>query len=336
MITLNDFSFLIVTQAKDLHRLKLAYDSIRMYYPKVEIVIVYENQQNIKLNKEDQNLIEVYTDHRVYVSIGYNLALKHATKKCFVFFHDDTFLSDRFLENIIPHLTEKQFCNFTTVEPPLYDNVDKIERPIKDFGRDPKKFDLQLFNKFCKDHINKLTKTTLESPLGGFFMAGYKSSMQSVGGFDEYFQPYFYEDSDLIIRLHQAGYNFIQVLNSIVYHMGSLTSRGTQESIDSSNITSKLFIKKWKVPWEIIRDYTLLNKITYKKTSFKIKADNLEGNLKSFIELISDDQSNITISFDANKLTNEDLHNLQTLPYIFLSIDEPGDYELKNIKVKYE
>lgn len=336
MLTLNDFSFLIVTQAKDTDRLLGAYNSIRYFYPNNEIVIVYENTKDNKLNPEDNNLIEVYTDKRVYVSVGYNIALKHCTKKCFVFFHDDTFLGPNFLENIIPHITEKQFCNFTTVEPPIYNDPDTVQKPIKNFGRSMKEFDFEEFCKFCNDHVNKLTTTTVDSPFGGFFMVGYKESIDSVGGFDEYFQPYFYEDSDLMIRLYQAGYNFIHVLNSLVYHMGSLTSRGTEESTQSSITTSRLFLKKWKAPWEIIREYTLLNKIPYKEVSFKIQAENLQGNLKSFIELISDDKSNITISFDANTLSNEDLNNLQTLPYILQSIDEPGNYELINIKVKYE
>lgn len=337
MLTLNDFSFLIVTQAKDMDRLRLAYDSIRSNYPDVEIVVVYENQSNInRLNNQDTNLVELYTNHRVYVSVGYNLALKNASRKCFILFHDDTFLASGFLENIIPNLTEKQFCNFTTVEPPLYNDPDTLQKPIKDFGRDPRTFDLNKFNDFCAEHVKKLSQTVIDSPLGGFFMVGYKSSMESVGGFDEYFQPYFYEDSDLIIRLHQSGYKFVHVLNSIVYHMGSLTSRGTQESVDSSKTTSKLFIKKWKAPWELIREYTLINGIEYKKIQFEITSINCRPELQEYIDLISDPDSNIKISFDGNKLTNEDYMYLQTLPYILQSIEDEGDYQIGNLNVKYK
>ena len=336
MTTLNDFSFLIVTLAKDIDRLYLAYKSIRSTYPDNEIVIVYDNINDIQINKEDKNLIEIYTDKRVYVSGGYNLALKHSTKKCFVLFHDDTFLAKGFLENIVPHISEKTFCNFSTVEPPIYNDPNTLQKPIKDFGRDPKTFDLYKFNEFCEEHIKKLTTQTTESPFGGFFMAGYKSSMESVGGFDEYFQPYFYEDSDLMIRLHQAGYNFIHVFGSLVYHMGSLTSRAGQEGIDASVITRNLFIKKWKTPFEYIKHYTLSNRIPYKKIPVEILCTNCSPQLLEYINLINEPGSDIKIFFDENKLTQQDFEYLQTLPYILQSIEESGNYEIGSLKIKYK
>jgi len=336
MITLNDFSFLIVTLAKDVDRLHLAYESIRVAYPDNEIVIVYDNRNDIQLNKEDKNLIEVYTEKRVYVSERYNLALKKSTKKCFVLFHDDTFLAKKFIENIIPHISKKTFCNFSTVEPPIYNDPNTLQKPIRDFGRDPKIFDLNKFNEFCEDHIKKLPQLTTESPFGGFFMAGYKSSMESVGGFDEYFQPYFYEDSDLMIRLHQAGYNFIHVFGSLVYHMGSLTSRGTQEGEDASITTRNLFIKKWKVPFEYIKHYTLSNGIPYKKIPVEIFPSNCTPELQEYLNLISEPGSDIKIFFDADKLNKQDFEYLQTLPYILQSIEEPGEYEIESLKIKYK
>lgn len=334
MITLNDFSFLMVTQVNDLNRVHGVYNSIRSLYSESEIVIVYDNKPGVSLNVQDNNLLEISTDKRVYVSGGYNLALKNSTRKCFVFIHDDTYIAKNFLENIIPHITENQFCNFTTVEPPLYNDPDSVTKPIKDFGRDSKTFNIENFNQFCKNHIANLKTMVIESPFGGFFMSGYKSSIDSVGGFDEYFKPYFYEDADLMIRLHQAGYRFVQVLNSLVYHMGSLTSRANQEGVDAHNITANLFLKKWKVPFECIKQYTMLGGISYKKIPFKIEAENLQGSLKSFIDLISDDESDIIVSFDQNKLTNEDFNYIQTLPYLLQSIDGAGSYELGQLKIK--
>jgi GT2 family glycosyltransferase len=336
MITLNDFSFLIVTQAKDMNRLLGAYQSIRFNYPDNEIVIVYENNSDIKIDPKDSNLVEVYTNKRVYVSGGYNLALKNCSKKCFVFFHDDTFLAKNFLENIIPHISETQFCNFTTVEPPLYNDPNTFQKPIMNFGRSMDVFNIDKFNEFCEDHVKKIPSSTIDSPFGGFFMAGYKSSIDSVGGFDEYFQPYFYEDGDLMIRLHQAGYKFIHVLNSLVYHMGSLTSRSGQEGIDSSKTTAGLYIKKWKTTWEYMRQYTLANGIPYKRIPVEIKGENCTPQLQEFIKLINEPGSDISVQFDMRSLQNQDFEYLQTLPYILQSIEEKGEYELGNLKIKYK
>lgn len=336
MLTLTDFSFLMVTQAKDEPRLLGVYESIRSLYPTNEIVIVYENRNDIKLNPSDQNLKEIYTDQRVYVGVGYNLARKHSTKKCFVFIHDDTFLARNFLENMIPHISETQFCNFTTVEPPLYNDPDTPQKPIRDFTRSIKTFDLEQFRSFCDQHVQKLVELTTPSPYGGFFMAGYNSSMDQVGGFDEYFQPYFYEDADLMIRMHQHGFTFVQVLTSLVYHMGSLTSRGTAESSEASQITSQLFVKKWKTPWEFMRHYTLTNGIEYKRIPVEILSRSGHAQLDAFIELINEPTSDIQISFDRTKLNQQDVEYLQTLPYVLQSIEEDGQYELGSLVVNYK
>lgn len=335
MLTLTDFSFLLVTQATDLIRLLGVYNSIRSNYPENEIVIVYENRSDVKLNTADKNLIEVYTDKRVYVSEGYNLTLKNSTKRCFAFVHDDTYVAKNFLENILPNVNEKQFCNFTTVEPPMYNNVDELRRPIKDFGRDPRAFNLKDFNRFCEEHCKKLETTVLDSPFGGFFMAGYKSSVMSVGGFDEYFKPYFHEDGDLMMRLHQAGYKFVQALNSLVYHMGSLTSRGTDESVVAHNTTRDLFLKKWKVPFEYIKQYTMAGGIPYKKIPVEIECENCSRDLINFVSLISEPGSEVKVRVDQSKMNKEDFEYIQTLPYVLQSIEEPGNYELGNLKINY-
>lgn len=336
MITLNDFSFLIVTRYNDEKRLAGVYNSIRRLYPTNEIVIVYDNITAPKLNPTDENLIEVFSSKRVYVSAGYNLALQHSTKKCFVFIHDDTFIAKNFLENIIPHISERQFCNFTTVEPPIYNDPDTLLKPIKDFGRDMGRFDINSFDTFCDLHMKKIQEPIVESPFGGFFMAGFKESISIVGGFDEYFQPYFYEDADLMLRLHQAGFRFVQVLNSLVYHMGSLTSRGTAESDESMRKTATLFVKKWKTVWDYARHYTLANGIEYKRIPVEIRATNCHPQLQELISFINEFDSDMVVSFDGNKLTQQDFEYLQTLPYVLQSVDEDGQYQLGNLTVNYK
>jgi GT2 family glycosyltransferase len=335
MLTLNDFSLLLVTPGKDINRLRAVYTTIRNLYPTNEIVIVYDNNLIATLDVVDENLIEVHTDKRVYVSGGYNLALTHATRKCFVILHDDTFPAENFLENIIPHVTETQFCNFTTVEPPLYNDPDTLMKPIKDFGRSVELFNWNEFNTYTQLHINKLTDVVVPSPFGGFFMAGYINSLNQIGKFDEQFQPYFYEDADLILRMHMSGYNFVHSLNSIVYHMGSLTSRASNESNVAMQTTSNIFLSKWKCPWEYIRKYTLEHLIEYKKISFEIQARNCPIDMQNYFKLISDTGSNIKISIDGEKLNQNDVEYLQTLPYVLSSLEEYGTYEIGNLTVHY-
>ena len=334
MITLNDFSFLIVTAANDRNRLISAYDSIRIQYPTNEIIIVYDNQDCIGINSNDVNLIEIGTIERVYVSKGYNLALQYCTKKCFVFLHDDTFIGPNFLENIIPHISEKQFCNFTTVEPPLYNEPSTLKKPIHNFGRSVDTFNISEFHNFCNNHISQLNNSTDNSPYGGFFIAGYKTSIDSVNGFDESFQPYFFEDSDLMLRLHLAGYTFIHILDSIVYHMGSLTSRTSSDSATAQEITGNIFIKKWKVPYEYIKQYTIDNNIPYKNIPYTINAINYNTDIKHILDLFSTENSSIIIYVDCNLITEQDFIYIQTLPYLLQSIQETGEYKIGCLNIQ--
>ena len=337
MITLNDFSFLIVTRNNNPQRLYGVYKSIRDLYKSNEIVIIYDDVVSESLAKDitDPNLQEIYTLERVYVSGGYNLAVKHCSNKCFVFLHDDTIVAPGFLENLLPHISEKQFCNFTTIEPPLYNNVDSITRPIRDFGRDIDSFNSDAFYEFCESHMINLKETTAASPFGGFFMAGHKSSFESVGGFDEYFKPYFYEDSDLMTRLHIEGYRFIQVLNSLVYHMGSLTSRATEEGQISQSITAKLFLKKWKTSYPMIQRYTMLGGIEYKSIPVEIICKNASLELFEYLDLLSQPDSSVKVEIDATRLNQQDFEYLESLPYVLQSLDGEGTYELSNLKIKY-
>lgn len=335
MITSNDFSFLITTAGNSRERLIAAYQSIRLQYPHNEVVIVYDNVPSCQINNEDANLKEIATNERVYVSKGYNTALRECTSKCFVFVHDDTFIAPMFLENMIPHIGKKQFCNFATVEPPIYGEQSTPSKPIKDFGRSVDSFVLDDFIKFATEHISTLESTHTESPFGGFFMAGMVESILSVGGFDESFQPYFHEDADLMVRLHLAGFTFTQAFNSLVYHMGSLTSRVDGESNIAHIATHKIFLNKWKVEFEYFKNYTMLQGIPYEKVPVKLLYTNCTKQLEEYLDLISE-ESSIQVLVDGSKLTQEEVGYLQSLSYIIKSIGEPGTYQVGSLQIEYK
>jgi len=335
MITLNDISILIVTAAKSISRLKSVYNHVRHQYPNNEIVIVYDNVNENILKVDDPNLIQIPTNTRVYVSIGYNLAIKNSTKPGFVFLHDDTYTAPDFLENLIPHIQKNTFANFIQIEPPKFHSESTLIKPIQNFGLDENEFDKNKFDEFSKEYISNLPYNSEPFPFGGFFMAGYKESFLDVGGFDEDFQPYFFEDSDLMVRLHLKGYRFVLVLNSIVYHIGSLTSRGTKESDISHETTHRIFLNKWKVEFEHFKNYTMLHDIPYKKILTKINCINCNKQLEDYLNIISED-SLIEVLVDGSKLTQQEFGYLQSLSYILQNIDGPGTYQIGSLEIKYK
>ncbi len=344
MITLNDISILIVTRVNNVNRLKLVYNNIREYYPLTEIVLVYDNI-DFSLNVKDENLIEVISKERVYVSAGYNLALKSATKKAFVFLHDDTFIHKDFLNVLIPHITEKQLCNFITVEPPLFGNVDIMERPIQDFGYNLETLNLNLFQEYCNKKILNTSILKKENPHGGFFMGGLIETLTSIGGFDERFKPYFYEDSDLMLRLFFNGVKFIYVYNSFVYHLVSLTSRNSDDSSEAPKITEGIFLKKWKSSFNTIKELTLKQNKPLKKYFVKLEYVNISDN--NFInyllnyfdnDVINENTEYSVLEIDGNYLNNECIQYIDMLRYIIddniTSLEKEEIFMLNNMKLK--
>jgi GT2 family glycosyltransferase len=334
MITINDISILITSTAKDVQRLQSVYKHIRLQYPDNEIVIVYDGVDKKQIHENDPGLIQIPSQEKVYVSGGYNLALKKSTKPAFVFLHDDTYPAPQFLESLIEHITENNFCNFCQVEPPVFGDADSITKPIRNFGLRNTPFKKEEFESFYWDHVSKLPYKFQPSPYGGFFMAGLKESILSVGGFDENFQPYFFEDSDLMIRLHMAGYTFTLALNSLVYHVGSLTSREFNNGIDAQKITQNIFLKKWKTTFEYYKKYSIDNAIPYKKSSVKIEHKNCNLQLGELLDLLSEETANIVVNLDGLTIKQEDIDYLLQLPYIIHSELEKGLYTIGNLQIK--
>jgi GT2 family glycosyltransferase len=333
MITLTDISILIVSAAKSIPRLESVYKHTRDQYPDNEIVIVYDDISEKVLNVEDPNLIQVTTDKRVYVSVGYNLAMKHSTKSCFVFLHDDTYTAPNFLENLIPHIKKDTFVNFVQIEPPKFHTTSTLQKPIKDLGSNESEFDKNELDKFYHEHIPNLPHNVEPAPFGGFFMSGYKDSFLSVGGFDEEFQPYFFEDSDLMVRLHIEGYRFALVLDSLVYHMGSLTSRGTAESDIAHSTTQNIFLKKWKTTFDIIKEYTMLNGFEYKKPSLDITLHNPNKNLQNVVDIFNSPEGDIEVHINGDKFNQQDVDYLLLFPYIIKGLEYGEVYEIGNLRV---
>ncbi len=334
MITLSDISILIVSAVKDLNRLNEVYVHIRAMYPENEIVVVYDNINQSLITADDVNLIQVPTTERVYVSRGYNLAMQQSTKPAFVFLHDDTYPAPGFLENLLPHITETQFCNFCQVEPPVFNEKDSIYKPIRNFGLKDTAFQKNAFFEFCRERELNLETTSQPSPYGGFFMSGMKSSFIKVGGFDETFNPYFHEDADLMIRMHMAGYRFILALDSIVYHVGSLTSRHSEDSALAHRTTFDIFLNKWKTTFKHYSEFSIDNDIEYVKPKMKIDCINCDDSLNRFAQLLSASEYNTEVVIDGATITKTDIDYLYMMPYILNSHNESGVFYLGNLKIR--
>lgn len=338
MLISDDFSALIVTRANDPKRLDYVIKRIRKFYPTLEIVIIFDKVPST-LSNADKYIVQIETQDRVYVSGGYNLALKNSSKPYFVFLHDDTIISNNFIENIIPYINETTFGNFITIEPPKYGNEDSELRPIKDFGLDIDSFNETAFDDFCLSRSLSLKNKSAPSQYGGFFLSGSKNSIMKIGGFDEQFRPFFNEDSDLMVRMILYGYKFVYCLDSCVYHMVSMTSRVDEnEVLLSAQQTSKIFTKKWGTTFDALKLQTINYGIPYKKPNLKLEGSNYDKTnpyhkfVKNFFNYDKTKPHSI-VMLDFNKLCKSDMEMLMVMPYIIMANTHQDVIRVSNFKV---
>ena len=126
------------------------------------------------------------------------------------------------------------------VQPNIFPN-DPDYRPgtlffhVNEFGAYDDNFDQEYFDKwaseFSKDNNVQVKKA------GG---AGYFCRVDDhlwIGGNDPIFEPMYWEDKDLFMRMQMEGYKFIMTSKSVVWHFASRTSRfpNSTKNLDDTN-----------------------------------------------------------------------------------------------------
>ena len=133
--------------------------------------------------------------------------------------HSDMIIGPGYFENMLKHLEKGKVVCATRIEPPIHPAGK--EKIVRDFGDEADNFKWDAFEKFViqekADSVNLTTR--------GIFAPWmlYKDDHLSIGGHDQRFAPYGYEDSDIFNRWINAGYEMVQARDALCYHM---TCRG--------------------------------------------------------------------------------------------------------------
>ena len=250
----------IMPEVNTLNYTMLAYNSVRLYYPTNEIIILDDGSDDGTLDwldgvlKIDKNLV-VYkntTGHILGHTILYDLGVKMCKNEVFSILHSDMVIGKNYLENMLKHLTPKTVICATRVEPEGIYPPGK-EKILKSFGMYHYDFDLNKFDAFVAEEQLKSKDST--NP--GFFAPWvmYKKSFLEIGGHDAVsFSPYPIEDDDICYRMRLAGYDLIQSRDSLVFHFISRGHRAwSQNGIKNDhskfefykNRAIRNFIRKW-------------------------------------------------------------------------------------------
>lgn len=262
---MSNISFIIPTR-NNLPYLKLAYNSIRKYYPWEEIIILDDNstdgtkdwlwglEGDISNSESGDKDLIIYSHegNQVGHTVLYDIGVGISHNQIFTIFHADMVCGPNYVENLLKHLKPGGVVAATRVEPPLH--PPGKEKIIKDYGIYSEDFKEEDFEIFClmnqTESVNPLSGKTTKGIFAPWAM--YKKDFLDIGGHDKFFSPFPYEDSDIFQRFILAGYDIKQSRNAFVYHFTCRGHRWTEE-IKKDDLFYKLccaknfshFIRKW-------------------------------------------------------------------------------------------
>lgn len=199
------------------------YNSIRKYYNDVEMVIINDgstdNTSEWLDNLKDNNVIKINSKERKGHTFFYDEGMRQATNEIVGIMHSDMIIGPNYIENTLKHLERGKVVCATRIEPPIHPAGK--EKIVMDFGMDHNDLKLDEFEKFCNEKSNEYKDITTKGIFAPWVL--YKEDHFAIGGHDQIFTPYGYEDSDIFNRWILAGYEMVQSRDAFVYH---LTCRG--------------------------------------------------------------------------------------------------------------
>lgn len=279
----------IVPSHNTLNHLKNTYKSIRKYYPDIKVIIVddasTDGTSEWLLTLQDINLIVLIDGERKGHTYWYDEGMRMSTTDICAILHSDMMIGPNYFENQLKHLKPQTVVCATRVEPPIH--PEGREKIVKNFGMDYFDFDENAFEVFCKT----VQESEKDKSTKGIFAPWllFKEDHLKIGGHDQNFAPYGYEDSDIFNRWILAGYEMIQSRDALVYH---LTCRGhrwnkgvgieNSDYKDTMERGRKYFLRKWG-QW--IQNDEYMFPIIHPKYNTRVIIHNLRDiNLLGFLE----------------------------------------------------
>ena len=228
------------------------YNSIRKYYKDIELVIINDGSTDNTSEwldaLEDDNIIKINSKERKGHTFFYDEGMRQATNEIVGIMHSDMIIGPNYIENILKHLERGKVVCATRIEPPIHPAGK--EKIVMNFGMDHNDLKLDEFEKFCNKKSIEFKDITTKGIFAPWVL--YKEDHFAIGGHDQIFAPYGYEDSDIFNRWILAGYEMVQSRDAFVYH---LTCRGhrwnkgvgiVNDDYESTmNRCRRDFIRKW-------------------------------------------------------------------------------------------
>lgn len=361
----------IIPSYNTLPHLKNTYESIKRYGGDVDIIIIDDASEDGTaewlISLSDERLNRVLSTERKGHTYWYDEGMRIAETEIVSILHSDMIIGPGYFENMLKHLERGKVVCATRIEPPIHPAGK--EKIVRNFGDEAHNFKWESFEKFVLQEKADSIDLTTRGIFAPWML--YKEDHLTIGGHDQRFAPYGYEDSDIFNRWILAGYQMIQARDSLCYHM---TCRGHRwnagvgiENSDYRDTMSRCereYIRKWG-DWIQNDDYQypIIQPKYDKGIIIKNCNDNLTAQLEpwadnlyvdceysSYIETESkrtvlpledrikpydnEKQNKILVEVDGNEFTQQDYIYIRQLSAILnQNKPKPGSANLGNLKL---
>ena len=157
--------------------------------------------------------------------------------------------------------------------------------PKDEFGVYDDDFSSDYFDKWSTEFSNDNDIQVRKAGGAGYFCR--VEDHKWIGGNDPIFEPMYWEDKDLFIRMQLEGYKFIMTSKSVLWHFASRTSRFPDDDLDTrpdhlaeyERRSTQRFAEKWgRLPEEDADTFVVPIYNTNVKTRLKWDSSKYETN----------------------------------------------------------
>ena len=241
---------IVIPSYNNLEYLKLCYKSIRRADKGVKLILIDDGSTDGTRNWL-HSIVDAYTsvmsfNTRMGHTKLYDLGFSYTDTEYIGILHADMVVAPNFFEVLETQLAPNKIVSAVCVEPPIHG--EGYEKIVKQFGMYPSEFKQDEFDEYA------LAQMGYDGPslFAPWFM-NRNEYFNRLGGHDQQFAPYGYEDSDIFVRMKKAGFNIVQRRNLVVYHFTQRGHKWQNGSMNKTNddyqlqmiITRNRFLRKW-------------------------------------------------------------------------------------------
>jgi glycosyltransferase involved in cell wall biosynthesis len=186
-----------------------------------QIIVVVDGFYDINkeiLEKHAKSIDILNLEENVGLCRATNLGVYNAKYELILIVNDDNVFPHRWDDMLNKSYQPNSVMSPNQVEPTLSMFSQFI---IKDFGRDPKTFNLEAF---WEEYINLMSKKDETGSTLPIFMS--KIDYLKVGGWDENYEQGMVADWDFFLKCQLSGMNMCRIYECCFYHFASISING--------------------------------------------------------------------------------------------------------------